>query len=47
MSIVINCDEKSNLIHYKDFNGFEEWYEYDKNNNIVSYKDSYPDKYRQ
>ena len=37
---IMEYDENGNLIHYKNSNGFEEWYEYDENGNIIHIKDS-------
>ena len=33
-------DNKGNVIHYKDSNGYEYWKDYDSNNNRIHYKDS-------
>ena len=33
-------DNKGNVIHYKDSNGYERWYEYDSNNNLIHCKNS-------
>ena len=33
-------DEKGNLIHYRDSNGYEEWREYDENNNPIHFRNS-------
>lgn len=33
-------DERDNIIHYKNSDGYEYWKEYDLNNNIIHYKDS-------
>ena len=32
-------DSKGNIIHYKNSNGFEEWWDYDENNNLIHHKD--------
>ena len=29
------------MIHYKDSNGNEGWWDYDENGNLIHYKDSY------
>ena len=28
-------DENGNMIHYKNSNGFEEWWDYDENNHCI------------
>jgi len=33
-------DEKGNLIHFKNSNGFEYTQEYDENNNMIHFKDN-------
>ena len=37
---VSEYDQNGNEIHYKNSNGYEEWYEYDQNWNEIHYKDS-------
>ena len=32
------CDNNGNTIHFKDYDGYEYWYEYDSNNNCIHYK---------
>ena len=38
--ILKEYDENDNLIHSKNSNGYEEWYEYDSDNNCIHHKDS-------
>jgi len=37
-------DDNSNLIYYKDSNGFEYWKEYDDNDNLIHSKNSNGDE---
>lgn len=32
------CNENGNLVHFKDSQGYEKWYEYDENDNLIYYK---------
>ena len=38
-------DDKENLVYWKFFDGYEEWYKYDENNNQVYCKNSIGDKW--
>ena len=38
--VIIEYDEKGNVAHYKNSDGYEKWYEYDENGNETHYKDS-------
>ena len=40
MEEIKEYDEKGNLIHYRNPDGFEAWSEYDANNNLIHYRDS-------
>ena len=40
----IKYDENGNMIHYKNSDGFEEWWDYDENNNPIHYKNSNGDE---
>ena len=33
-------DEKGNLIHYRNSDGYEYWREFDKNNNLIHRRDT-------
>jgi YD repeat-containing protein len=40
MNTITEYDEKGNMIHHRNSNGYEEWAEYDTNNNLIHYRDS-------
>jgi YD repeat-containing protein len=40
MGIIKEYDANGNLVHSKDFKGFEEWTEFDSNNKIIHHKNS-------
>lgn len=37
---LITKDSKGNVVHRKDSDGYESWYEYDENNNEIHYKNT-------
>ena len=40
MNEIKEYDEKGNLIHYRDSDGYEYWREYDKNGNEILIRNS-------
>ena len=40
MEEIKEYDEKGNLIHSRDSDGFEAWREYDANNNLINYRNN-------
>lgn len=42
---MMEYDDRGNLIHRKNSDGYEQWYEYDDKGNIIHFKDRHEDGY--